>query len=220
MNGYAFPFAGTELSALPSGALHWPAEACLVVSDLHLGRSERFARRAGALLPPYEVTDTLARLDADIAATAARMVICLGDTFDDLEAAELSESHALWLARLMAGRRWVWIEGNHDPGPVGLGGEHRAEMALGPLRFRHIAAKGARAEVSGHYHPKLRLAGRSRRCFLVGGARVILPAYGTYTGGLGAEDPVLCGLMGAGAVAVVTGTVARPVPMPGKGRRG
>ncbi len=220
MNAYAFPFAGTELSALPSGALHWPTEACLVVSDLHLGRSERYARRAGALLPPYEVADTLARLDADIAATAARMVICLGDTFDDLQAAELAEQDALWLARLMAGRRWVWVEGNHDPGPVGLGGEHRAELALGPLRFRHIAVPGARAEVSGHYHPKLRLAGQSRRCFLVDGARVILPAYGTYTGGLGADDPALFDLMGAGAVAVLTGTVARPVPIPGKGRRG
>ena len=220
MNTHDFDFAGTQLSALPSGALFWPSEGCLVVSDLHLGRSGRYARLAGALLPPYEVEETLARLDADIAATAARMVICLGDTFDDLQAAELPEPQALWLARLMAGRRWVWIEGNHDPGPVGLGGEHRAELALGPLRFRHIAAPGASAEISGHYHPKLRLAGQSRRCFLVGAARVILPAYGTYTGGLGATDPILCDLMGAGAVAVLTGTAARPVPMSGKGRRG
>ncbi|WP_347311095.1 ligase-associated DNA damage response endonuclease PdeM [Defluviimonas sp. SAOS-178_SWC] len=220
MNSYAFSFAGATLSALPSGALHWPAEACLVVSDLHLGRSERYARRAGALLPPYEVADTLARLDADIAATNPRLVICLGDSFDDLQASELAEDEALWLARLMAGRRWVWVEGNHDPGPVGLGGEHRAELGHGPLWFRHIAVPGGRAEVSGHYHPKLRLAGQSRRCFLVGGERVILPAYGTYTGGLGATDPALCDLMGSGTVAVLTGKVARPVPVPAKGRWG
>ncbi|OYX40914.1 MAG: metallophosphoesterase [Rhodobacterales bacterium 32-67-9] len=220
MNAYAFDLAGVRLLALPSGALFWPAEGCLAVSDLHLGRSGRYARRAGALLPPYEVEDTLARLDADIAATAARMMICLGDTFDDLQAAALPERDALWLARLMAGRRWIWIEGNHDPGPLGLGGEHRAEMVLGPLRFRHIAVPGASAEVSGHFHPKLRLAGQSRRCFLVDTARVILPAYGTYTGGLGAEDPALCDLMGPGAVAVLTGAVARPVPAPGRGRRG
>ena len=73
---------------------------------------------------------------------------CLGDTFDDLRAAELGEAHALWLARLMAGRRWVWIEGNHDPGPVALGGEHRADLRLGPLTFRHVAETGAGGEVS------------------------------------------------------------------------
>ena len=221
MNTHDFDFAGTQLSALPSGALFWPSEGCLVVSDLNLGKSERGARGGGALLPPYETEDTLARLDAEIGARRPETVLCLGDSFDDPAAAgALAETHRLWLARLMAGRRWVWIEGNHDPGPVGLGGEHRAELALGPLRFRHIAAPGASAEISGHYHPKLRLAGQSRRCFLVGAARVILPAYGTYTGGLGATDPILCDLMGAGAVAVLTGTAARPVPMSGKGRRG
>ena len=47
MNGYGFDLVGARLVALPSGALHWPEERCLAVSDLHLGRSERYARRAG-----------------------------------------------------------------------------------------------------------------------------------------------------------------------------
>lgn len=214
MNGHNLSLCGAALTALASGALWWPSERCLVVSDLHLGRSERYARRAGALLPPYEVEETLARLDADIAATGARMVICLGDTFDDLQAAELSEPHALWLARLMAGRRWVLIEGNHDPGPVALGGEHRAELTLGPLTFRHIAVPGAAGEVSGHYHPKARIAGQARRCFLADAARLILPAYGTFTGGLYSDDAALSDLMQPGAVAILTGRTARPMPMP------
>jgi hypothetical protein len=214
MNGYDFHLGQATLTALPSGALWWPSEACLAVSDLHLGRSERYARRAGALLPPYEVEETLARLDLDIAATGARMVICLGDTFDDLQAADLGEAHALWLARLMAGRRWVWIEGNHDPGPVALGGEHRVELVLGPLTFRHIALAGATGEVSGHYHPKARIAGQARRCFLTDSARLILPAYGTYTGGLYCDESVLSDLMQPGALAILTGGAARPMPMP------
>ncbi len=219
MNGYAFDLAGARLLALPSGALFWAGESCLVVSDLHLGRSERFARRAGALLPPYEVEETLARLDADIAARAPRVVICLGDSFDDPEAGELEERAALWLARLMAGRRWVWIAGNHDPGPLALAGEHRAELALGPLTFRHEARAGALGEVSGHYHPKVRLAGRAIRCFLVDGARAILPAYGTYTGGLSAGHRALGALMREEALAILTGRACRPVPMP-RGRNG
>lgn len=213
MNGHVFPLAGARLTALPSGALHWHDEGCLVVSDLHLGRSERYARRAGALLPPYEVEETLTRLDADIAAFAPRTVICLGDSFDDLDAGDLGDRASLWLARMMAGRRWIWIEGNHDPGPVATGGEHRADLVLGPLTFRHAALPGAVGEVSGHFHPKLRLAGRSVRCFLVDGARVILPAYGTYTGGLPAEDRAFADIMGPGALAILTGRAARPVPL-------
>lgn len=214
MSAYDFRLCETALTALPSGALYWADQGVLVVSDLHLGKSERIARRSGVLLPPYEVTETLSRLDADIATTAPRLVICLGDSFDDLEAADLAEDHALWLMRLMAGRRWVWIEGNHDPGPVDLGGEHRTELTLGPLTFRHIALLGARGEVSGHYHPKMRVAGQSRRCFLLDGTRVILPAYGTYTGGLSSDSLAFSGLMEDGAIAILTGRKALPVPIP------
>ena len=122
---YAFQFNQAHLIALPSGALHWPDQSLLTVSDLHFGKSERLARRGGSLLPPYETRATLTRLDADLEATKAKNVICLGDSFDDLAAAgEMEVSDRLWLTRLMAGRVWTWIEGNHDVGPVNLGGTH------------------------------------------------------------------------------------------------
>ena len=214
MNGYDFVLAGAELTAMPSGALWWRGEGLLVVSDLHLGKSERMARRGGPLLPPYEGIETLGRLDADIARTGARRVICLGDSFDDLVSAELPDDLGAWLARMMAGRHWVWIEGNHDPGPVALGGEHRAEMRLGPLVFRHIAATQTSAEVSGHYHPKAGVAGETRRCFLLDERRLVLPAYGAFTGGLSCRDPVLRALMGSQAKAILTGARALAVPLP------
>lgn len=212
--GFQFDLSGQRLEALASGALWWADLRVLVVSDLHLGKSDRIARLGGSLLPPYEVEDTLLRLDAAIAALEPRVVVCLGDSFDDLASADLPEAARLWSARLMAGRRWVWITGNHDPAPVNLGGEHRDELWFGALVFRHIADPQADAEVSGHYHPKLRLAGQVRACFLADRRRVILPAFGTYTGGLFATDPVLRGLMGPGALAILTGQKARPVPLP------
>lgn len=212
---HAFTLAGADLIALPSGGLYWPAKATLCVSDLHLGKSGRMARRAGALLPPYEVRATLEKLDLDVETTRPDRVICLGDSFDDLAAiGELEDSARLWLARLMAGRDWIWIEGNHDAGPVEIGGTHLREWALAGLVFRHIATAGAAGEVSGHYHPKTRLAGRSHPCFLLDRDRLILPAYGHYTGGLSCEDPVLQRLMQPGALAVLTGRRALPVPMP------
>lgn len=200
---------------LPTGALHWPARQMLVVSDLHLGKSERLARRGGTLLPPYETRATLARLDSDLDATRASEVICLGDSFDDDVAAnEMDEADRLWLTRLMAGRDWTWITGNHDPGPVSIGGTHRAERHMRPFTFRHIAAPGESAEISGHYHPKARLAGRSRPCFLADTARIILPAYGTYTGGLWCDDIALTSLMTPNALAILTGPRALAIPMP------
>ncbi|WP_407492283.1 ligase-associated DNA damage response endonuclease PdeM [Pseudooceanicola sp. MF1-13] len=215
LGGYGFDLRGAALVALPSGALWWPDQALLVVSDLHLGKSERMARLGGTSLPPYEALDTLERLERDLSATGAAHVICLGDSFDDAAAiAGLPGQIVDWLMRLQAGRRWTWIEGNHDPGPVALGGQHRAELVLGPLVFRHIAEDGGVGEVSGHYHPKARIAGRSCRCFLVDQARLILPAFGTYTGGLWCHDAALSGMMGARALAILTGRVARAIPMP------
>ncbi|MGL6211892.1 MAG: ligase-associated DNA damage response endonuclease PdeM, partial [Paracoccaceae bacterium] len=151
MTGHTFPLADTHLTALPSGALHWPDQNLLTVSDLHFGKSERLARRGGTLLPPYETRATLARLDADLEATQTTSVICLGDSFDDLAAsAAMDPDDHLWLTRLMAGRDWTWISGNHDPGPLEIAGTHRTEARIGPLAFRHIATPET-PEISGHY---------------------------------------------------------------------
>ena len=219
MNCHEFTFAGAALKALGSGALWWPDAALLCVSDLHLGKSERVARRAGQSLPPYETRDTLARLAADLAHTQARTVICLGDSFDDLTAAAaVPEDERLWITQLQAGRRWIWIEGNHDPGPLEFGGEHLQDIEVDPLVFRHIASDQAEGEVSGHYHPKaaVRTRGRqiSRPAFLFDSKRLVLPAYGTYTGGLRSHSAVLRKLMGPKALAILTGPVPTCVPMP------
>ena len=146
-------------------------------------------------------------------------MICLGDSFDTAQVeGELPETDRVWITRLQAGRTWVWIEGNHDPGPVALGGAHLAELRIAGLLFRHIATPGAEGEVSGHYHPKarLKLRGRtlSRPCFLLDAARLILPAYGAYTGGLRSDSAALCDLMAGDARAILTGPRPIAIPMP------
>lgn len=219
MNGLDLTFHDQKLCALPSGALWWPDQATLIVSDLHLGKAERMARRGGPMLPPYEVEETLDRLIADCDMTRAEQVICLGDSFDDLTAAHtIADAVAERLAPAIAGRQWIWIEGNHDPGPVQIGGNHLAELRLGPLSFRHIATNTAIAEISGHYHPKasIRARGRSitRPCFLLDAHRMILPAYGTYTGGLHSHHPDLSALMDGDATAILLACPPVRIPMP------
>lgn len=224
MNALPFPFAGETLHLLPSGALHWPARRLLCVADLHLGKSGRLARTGGPMLPPYETQETLDRLAQDIAATAPATVICLGDSFDDMAAAQgLDDRFVARIASLMAGRRWVWVLGNHDPGPVDLGGSCLAELRTERLVFRHIAEPGATGEISGHYHPKARLSlkGRtlSRRCALIDARRVILPAYGAYTGGLFCDRPELAHLMAEDADMLVLGPVPIRLPMASSAKR-
>ena len=202
--------AGETLVPLPSGALWWPGERLLAVSDLHLGRAERTARLGGGLLPPYETEDTLERLAEAVAETRPRTILSLGDSFDDLDAAgAVGAAVVECLSGLAAGRHWIWIAGNHDPGPVDLPGSFVSQHRRGPLVFRHIAQPGARGEISGHYHPKMRLwlSGThvARPCFLADADRVILPAFGTYTGGLDATDPVFDDLFGTGGCAWLTG---------------
>jgi DNA ligase-associated metallophosphoesterase len=215
MNSADFSFHTATLTALPSGGLFWAEQSVLVVSDLHLGKSERIARKGGALLPPYETVETLTRLSDDLHVTRAKTVICLGDSFDDREAAlALDETYRDTIRGLQAGRRWLWIEGNHDPGPLDLGGAYMAELCLHGLTFRHIAEPGAKAEVSGHYHPKARLRHISRPCFMTDATRLILPAYGCYTGGLDWTTPVLRALFDDRAVAYLTGPRVLAVPVP------
>lgn len=217
MTGYTFPLSGVTLTARPDGALWWADRRLLCVSDLHLGKSDRIARRGGTLLPPYETRETLWRLEQAVIATNPGIVVCLGDSFDDLRAAQtLDDDAQLHLMHLQAGRDWIWIAGNHDAGPVELGGSHRDELVLGPLTFRHIAQPSARGEVSGHYHPKAGLNGTAQRpCFLLDQKRLILPAFGAYTGGLSVASATLAALADDTGIVILTGTRATPVPLAG-----
>ena len=194
--------AGVAILADPAGALYWPEERILVVADLHLEKGSSYAAR-GVLLPPYDTAATLARLALAINRYAPRAVIALGDSFHDGggPARVLDEDRAS-LRLLQRGRDWIWIAGNHDPAPpLHLGGLVQAELTLGPLLFRHIAAAEASpGEVSGHFHPKAALNWRGRRlggrCFIGDDRRLILPAFGAYAGGLDVRDPAIAGLFG------------------------
>ena len=183
-----------------SGALYLPRLGLLAVSDLHLEKGSSLARR-GALLPPYDTAATLARLEMVVLRHAPRTVLCLGDSFHDGTAsARLPEPFRRMLQALMAGRDWLWISGNHDPdAPEGLGGDAVREMAVGDLVFRHEpSAVAMRGEIAGHLHPGARIVqrGRSlrRRCFATDGHRLVMPAFGSYTGSLNVLDRAFAGL--------------------------
>jgi hypothetical protein len=197
---------GVDLVADPSGALIWPGAATVVVADLHLEKGSALARR-GTLLPPYDSRATLDSLAAVIARIEPRRVVCLGDSFHDVDAGDrIDPGDAARLAALTRAVEWIWVLGNHDPVPPGTvpwSGRIEIAVTLGALTFRHQAEPGSGAgEVSGHYHPKAAISTRARRvtgrCFVTDGRRLILPAFGAYAGGLDVLDPAISGLFRRG----------------------
>jgi len=204
-----FSFSGHELRALPQGALFWPSRRALLVADLHLEKASWFAA-GGQMLPPYDSLATLADLSAIAAATGPEEIWCLGDSFHDRHGCDRLPAEARnLLTALTAATRWTWIVGNHDPGFADhCGGSIVEEAEVDGLILRHEADPAeTRPELSGHFHPKLRITQRgrqvSRRCFVATTTKLILPAFGSLTGGLDAHHPEIVRAVGAGAQALV-----------------
>ncbi len=195
--------------ALPQGALFWPVRGALLVADLHLEKASWFAR-LGQMLPPYDSVATLADLTAVVAATGAREIWCLGDSFHDRHGCDRLPAQArAMLTSLTGATRWTWITGNHDPGFADhCGGAILDEAEVDGLVLRHEAdPREARPELSGHFHPKLRISHRgrqvSRRCFVATTSKLVLPAFGALTGGLDAHHPEIIRAVGPSAQALV-----------------
>jgi uncharacterized protein len=205
--------AGVALLADPEGALYWPEQGLLAVADLHLEKGSSFAAR-GMLMPPYDTAATLARLARLIAHYAPRCVVALGDSFHDGGGpARLGDEDRDNLRGLQRGRDWIWITGNHDPEPAeGIGGTFHETIAVGALTFRHLPAAGE-GQICGHLHPVARIAHRgravSRRCFAADKTRMVMPAFGAFTGGLNVRDAAFADLFG---------TLAFTAHMLGEGR--
>jgi DNA ligase-associated metallophosphoesterase len=204
-----FSFCGAELATIGSGALYWAAREALLVADLHLEKASWYAR-GGQMLPPYDSIATLNELAGLQAATGAREIWCLGDSFHDKAGCErLGVEARERLTALTRATRWTWIIGNHDAGLIDhCGGTIAEEAEVDGLVLRHEADPAdARPELSGHFHPKLRVRFRgrqvARRCFVASGTKLILPAFGALTGGMDAGDPAIVGVVGRPAQALV-----------------
>jgi DNA ligase-associated metallophosphoesterase len=204
-------------------ALYWAEENALLVADLHLEKASFFAR-TGQMLPPYDSRETLERLAHALRLTGARRVFCLGDNFHDAGGPDRLDPHALgMLAALTRATDWVWITGNHDikgeaPVAPALPGTHLVETTVSGIVLRHEAVPGeARPELSGHFHPRLRVGVRGRTirraCVVASATRLVLPAFGTLTGGLDADSPAIRAALApartADALVPAAGRIAR-----------
>ena len=205
-------FLGQHFFCDFQGSLFWPQQNCLIVSDLHLEKGVAMAS-LGNLVPPYDTGETLARLSQCVERWKPDTVICLGDSFHRKDSAKnLPRCYQKQLVKLMENKQWIWIAGNHDPSPPAhLGGINTDEIRIGPIRFCHEQQfdklnkksrtemfDNSRGEISGHLHPVAIIQRRTkrlrRRCFAADQQRLIMPAFGTFTGGLSVRNEAFCEL--------------------------
>lgn len=209
----------TLVAAMPEGAL-WIADAkTLIVSDLHLEKGSSFAVR-GQMLPPYDTHAALSKLDALMQKLAPDIVVSLGDSFHDgAGIARMREADRSLLQDMIGRCDWIWVEGNHDGrAPETLGGVVREVLHIGALVLRHEPTDAhAPGEIAGHLHPCAKVSGRGRvvrrRCFATDGARLVMPAFGAFTGGLNVCDDAFAPIFPDGATALVLGK-ERVLPAP------
>ncbi|MGI9525335.1 MAG: ligase-associated DNA damage response endonuclease PdeM [Hyphomicrobiaceae bacterium] len=197
------PICGQTFVADVSGALFWPNKRTLVIADLHLEKGSAFAAK-GQLLPPYDTRETLSRLTTVIDKFDARTVISLGDSFHDVEAlSRMAGDDLRRLEALLEHRNWIWVSGNHDARSAGqLGGDMTDKLEIGNLVFRHEPQREKIAyEVAGHLHPAAKMSirghGVRRPCFVGNGRRLVLPAFGSFAGGLNVLNSAFDCLFGA-----------------------
>jgi uncharacterized protein len=210
-SGYAFTLHQTPVVALPHGLLWLPRSRTLVGSDLHFEKGSAFAEK-GALLPPFDTAETIARLSRVIAMLVPQTLIALGDSFHDVRADQrIDDRDRHKLLELSHATPTVWIEGNHDPEvPSWLLGKRTANFDYDGLNFTHEPTGSVAGEVAGHLHPCARIVGSSgrsirRRCFISDGRTLIMPAFGAFTGGLNVRDVAFDGLFHNPAIALVMG---------------
>ena len=199
---------GKQFEADMSGALYWPAEKALIVADLHLEKGSAYAAR-GQMLPPYDTRETLRRLAETVDRTGATAIIALGDSLHDPAAADrLAPEDRETIAIIQEACEWIWITGNHDPDiAASLGGHVFRQVTLEGITLRHEPSPGGSThEIAGHLHPAARLSLHGytlrRPCFVGNGRRLVMPAFGSYAGGLNILDPAFETLFGNDGMAV------------------
>ena len=224
--GLRIALSNVEVMLRWSGALWLERESTLVVADLHFEKGSSYAARFGQMLPPYDTRETLDRLDRELSLLSPARLIFLGDSFHDGDGeARLAADDYRRLEGLALGRDLVWAVGNHDAdGPKVLPGEIIDEAEVAGLTLRHEPLPGVQlGEVAGHLHPAAKItSGRAttrRRCFVTDGQRLVLPAFGAFTGGLNILDeafsnlfagPLLAGALGPKRVHAVGRKSLRP----------
>jgi uncharacterized protein len=187
------PFAGhPSLTLLPEGAVYLTDSRTLVIADLHLGKSAAF-RAKGLPVPEGDTARDLGRVRSLAEKHRAARVVIAGDLFHAPSGITPELETELDDLLNAIGIPVILVLGNHDDKlrviPPRL--ESVRELELGEnLRVVHDPADagGGSLHLCGHLHPIVKIPDGKRTslrfpCFFNYGNQLVLPAFGTFTGG-------------------------------------
>ena len=182
-----------ELELLPEKAIFWNREKTLFLADPHFGKAASF-RKVGIPISEASCENDLVNLSLLVQKTSAQTIVFLGDFLH----ARTSRSKLIktmlfeWRCQF-PGIELHLIRGNHDL----KSGDPWAELEIKchnePMRMcswdcrHHPVNDSSIPYFAGHLHPGYSLHGKGRvsvrsACFQVGKKRIILPAFGSFTG--------------------------------------
>jgi putative SbcD/Mre11-related phosphoesterase len=166
-------------------AVHLPSRTA-VVADLHLGYNQA-RRQRGEAVPECSAERGLAVLDPVLRELQLQRLVIAGDLLEGGRAEGVLDELRHWRRR--TGLELVVVPGNHDRELARALAAREQEPALvefapdgtGIGEFLVVHGDGelpARPLVQGHEHPCVRWNERlGGPCYLVGGDRLILPAF-------------------------------------------
>ena len=200
MSSQLIKFANEEFYALPNNALYWKKLNIIIVADLHLGKSISFAKQK-QFLPPYDTKETLAKLFNCINELEPSKLIIVGDLLHDMFSVQsFQEKDHENFNKYTKKTKFIWVKGNHDPHIEINGFSKVLDYKVDEIIFNHIPIKISNFQICGHYHPKVKISHRGKSIykpsFVHNDKLLILPSFGTLTGGLNIKQEPLKELLG------------------------
>ena len=220
-NSQHLSICGKSFVADVSGALFWPSEYALIVADLGLGQASSYIAR-GVPGPAADAKETLVKLAKTIDSYGARTVIVLGHDFADWgtapsESAPAIDDDILQILKIMQEDcEWIWIDTAHPCSDEPVSGRESGTKPIGTvvgeltaagITLRHKPTSHAMThEIAGCLQPAARVSTYGhvmrRPCFIGNGRRLILPAFGSYSGGVNVLDQSFDHLFGKSGLTV------------------
>ncbi len=184
------PILNQTIALLPGKAVLLP-DRSLVVADLHLGKATAFQAK-GLAIPEGDSDADLNRLGTICEQAGATRLLINGDLFHSPAglSEEIERLLETWLTTLSIPVQL--IIGNHDAKlrrlPTALNPVESIDAAGFHIVHDPADAPAGRPAICAHWHPVARIADGKRTslrlpCFLLRGSSLVLPAFGTFTGG-------------------------------------
>lgn len=179
--------------------IYQPDQKLLVVADLHLGKGNHFAH-LGYPIPLYDFTDTIDRLSFLMSYFRPYTVILLGDSFHSAVSLNTLPNSLFQQLKFLTRQteNFIWLIGNHDSTLLGheeLEGIFLSSFTIGDIVLAHIPTATDAYQIVGHYHPKIKVKIRGKilrgKCYVKSEKLLILPSFGSYTGGLYISEPAI-----------------------------